>query len=78
MARVVLTGRDKEAVRQGSAKVQAIVAQIMDATPSEIEARIDGLTVDQLRTLLTVLTLGFRQHEQRLRDLERRAAQRSK
>lgn len=73
MARVSLKSSDQHAIRTGSASMQNILTAIWQSTPEQIETKIDGATVDQLKKLITILTLVTRDQEKRIRELERRS-----
>ncbi|MBN1964846.1 MAG: hypothetical protein JW910_09375 [Anaerolineae bacterium] len=73
MARIVLQSDEGSALRGASAAVQQTAVAIWNADPAQIEAAINTRVTDlaTARTLLTVLILVGKDHERRLRALER-------
>lgn len=73
MADVVIKSAAKQALRDASANVQQMAADIWQATPAQIEAGIDIRVTDlqTARDLLTVLTLTVKAQETELRAIKR-------
>lgn len=67
---IILEVDEQKALREGSAAMQAIRAAVWSATPAQIEAAVDGLTLDQAKKLISVLALTVKDHEKRIRALE--------
>lgn len=69
--RVKLSSPERETLRGAPQAVRELSQQIDKATPAQIMAAINNMTLADAKLAVYVLTLRSRDHERRLRALER-------
>lgn len=69
---VNLSAPERDALRKAPAAVQALSDQIDKATPEQIRAAVDAMTLPDAKQAIYVLVMRSLDHERRIRALERR------